>query len=314
MKKKFIPITRECYIDYHLQLNPREGRQKISNALMEALKLYKHGVVCSQCGRPLWVIGSAIKGRPACFTCITQEPEPTGDYELVEACEEEDCLKSTVTESSIRVSETIPDDKWDEVSELSETVNGIKRSSQQWKQLFEKSPLKVFVWEKGRMIGFGRTFGNQQLSIVMDVFVHPDHQRKDLGKFITQFLLERGRELSWIVGTSAVSDEEYNYEIGRIIHMLEQRNEHRQQEIIADTSSIGSDSAGIMDMLIAILTELSHEKEWVPYSNVSQALINKGIDIKKYGYSKFKELVLASERQQIVETKQEKKTWCMRKR
>ena len=218
------------------------------------------------------------------------------------------------SKSSIRISETIPDDKWDEVSELSEAVNGIKHSSQQWKQLFEKSPLKVFVWEKGRMIGFGRTFGNQQLSIVMDVFVHPDHRGKDWGKFITQFLVEKGRELSWNVGTSAVSDEEFNYETGRIIHMLEQRKENRQQEMIADTSSIGSDNAGIMDIFIAILTELSHVKEWIPYSNVSQALINKGIDIKKYGYSKFKELVFAAERQQIVETKQEKKTWCMRKR
>ena len=36
-----------------------------------------------ECGEPIWVIGSAVAGH-ACFTCITGEATPSGDYEIDE--------------------------------------------------------------------------------------------------------------------------------------------------------------------------------------------------------------------------------------
>lgn len=85
MKPLFNPISLEEYIDLHLESNPGTTREEIATALQDALKSYEQGLAC-HCGNPIGVIGSAIVGHSSCFTCITGEAMPDGDYEIDEAC------------------------------------------------------------------------------------------------------------------------------------------------------------------------------------------------------------------------------------
>ncbi|MDP4226831.1 MAG: hypothetical protein Q8910_10680 [Bacteroidota bacterium] len=76
----FVPISIDKYMKKHLETNPSENEKDLRRRLNSALKDYKNGVKCS-CGNDIWVIGSAAVGN-ACFTCITGESYPEGDYEI----------------------------------------------------------------------------------------------------------------------------------------------------------------------------------------------------------------------------------------
>jgi len=85
MKAGFVPISLEAYIELYLESNPGATRDEITTALKETLEDYKKGITCSNCGNPIWVIGSALAGN-MCFTCITGEAFPEDEYEIDEAC------------------------------------------------------------------------------------------------------------------------------------------------------------------------------------------------------------------------------------
>jgi hypothetical protein len=84
MKDGFTPVPLKDYLDDYIDGNPDEDPTKVAAALQDALRAFHSGKRC-QCGNPLWVVGSAIAGH-ACFTCITGEAEPHGDFEIDEAC------------------------------------------------------------------------------------------------------------------------------------------------------------------------------------------------------------------------------------
>ena len=86
MTAGFTPISMNRYIELHLKSNHDTSRQEIGAALMSALRDFKAGARC-RCGKPIWVIGSAVAGR-ACFTCITGKAVPDSDYEIDEALED----------------------------------------------------------------------------------------------------------------------------------------------------------------------------------------------------------------------------------
>lgn len=81
---QFVPIEIDDYVDLHMESNPDEDRAAFESRLREALAARLDGKKCD-CGNPIWVIGSAVVGH-ACFTCITLESTPDGDYEIAEAC------------------------------------------------------------------------------------------------------------------------------------------------------------------------------------------------------------------------------------
>jgi hypothetical protein len=76
----FIPITLEEYLIIHLKSNPDENGKEFRNRLEAALDAFNNGIKC-ECGNDIWVVGSASAGY-RCFTCITGESHPTGDYEI----------------------------------------------------------------------------------------------------------------------------------------------------------------------------------------------------------------------------------------
>jgi hypothetical protein len=80
----FTFISLDAYVDLHMKANPHDrSRREVVSALRSALADHKQGAKC-RCGKPTWVVGSAFAGN-ACFTCITGEAYPDGDYEIDEA-------------------------------------------------------------------------------------------------------------------------------------------------------------------------------------------------------------------------------------
>jgi hypothetical protein len=76
----FISISIDEYIKKHVRNNPSTNALDLKNQMMAALEARNKGVKC-HCGNDIWVIGSAIVGHK-CFTCITGESTPDGDYEI----------------------------------------------------------------------------------------------------------------------------------------------------------------------------------------------------------------------------------------
>ena len=79
----FVPIGISAYVRKHLESNPQDKAEEITERLKAALAAHRAGVRC-QCGNDLWIIGSAVSSY-ACFTCITGEAVPSEDYEVAEA-------------------------------------------------------------------------------------------------------------------------------------------------------------------------------------------------------------------------------------
>ena len=83
----FVPIQLEEYVKLHLRSNPGQKAADLTARLRSVLADYETGHRC-HCGAPIWVIGSAEAGL-MCFRCITGESEPSGDYEIAEACDKD---------------------------------------------------------------------------------------------------------------------------------------------------------------------------------------------------------------------------------
>lgn len=82
------PITVDKYVKLHLKNNPNENEKILRIRIEAALEDYKNGVKC-QCGKDIWVVGSA-SAPFACFSCISGKEHPLGDYEIDTALEKRD--------------------------------------------------------------------------------------------------------------------------------------------------------------------------------------------------------------------------------
>lgn len=80
----FVPISTDAYVEGYLRSNPGAERGALVTRLRKTLAAHKSGARCT-CGSRIWVIGSA-EVEHACFICITGEADPSGDYEIEEAC------------------------------------------------------------------------------------------------------------------------------------------------------------------------------------------------------------------------------------
>ena len=87
----FKSISIDNYVKKHLESNPTKNEKDLRKRLNSALSDYQKGVKCS-CGNDIWVIGSASVGN-GCFTCITGESHPTGDYEIDTAIKKRESIK-----------------------------------------------------------------------------------------------------------------------------------------------------------------------------------------------------------------------------
>lgn len=81
MKRGFVPISLKRYVKLHMRANPGTDREDLVRRLRAAIDADARGLVC-RCGNPIWIIGSAEVGL-SCFACITGEPIPDNDYEII---------------------------------------------------------------------------------------------------------------------------------------------------------------------------------------------------------------------------------------
>ena len=81
MRRGFAPISLKRYVKLHMRANPGTDRDDLVRRLRAAIDADARGVLC-RCGNRIWIIGSAEVGL-SCFTCITGEPFPDHDYEIV---------------------------------------------------------------------------------------------------------------------------------------------------------------------------------------------------------------------------------------
>ena len=86
--RSFVPISIDDYAQKHCAGNRGEDRSDLIERLKSALARVRAGERC-ECGNRIWVVGSAVAGL-SCFTCITGEAYPSGDYEIAEAIYVED--------------------------------------------------------------------------------------------------------------------------------------------------------------------------------------------------------------------------------
>ena len=82
------PISIDKFVKIHLKKNPGEDEKVIRDRIEAALDDYKNGVKC-QCGKDIWIIGSA-SAPFSCFSCITGKTHPRGDYEIDSAMDKRD--------------------------------------------------------------------------------------------------------------------------------------------------------------------------------------------------------------------------------
>lgn len=78
----FKPIAFDEYVARHLKSNKDENELDLRKRLREAVDAKKSGRLCD-CGEPIWAVGSAVAGH-MCFSCITGEANPSGDFEIDE--------------------------------------------------------------------------------------------------------------------------------------------------------------------------------------------------------------------------------------
>ena len=82
----FTPTTIDEFVKSYNKSNPSEKNSNIRAVLIETVQAKKDGAKCSQCGQPIWAIGSAAIGWNGCFTCITGEADCSEDYEIDSVC------------------------------------------------------------------------------------------------------------------------------------------------------------------------------------------------------------------------------------
>ena len=70
----------------------------------------------------------------------------------------------------------------------------------------------------------------------------------------------------------------------------------------------------IIKALLEAIQEVSPTKKWINFSQVSNALVEKGVNIKAHNYTKFKQLMLDAEKRNLVETKSDNLRWYVRRK
>ena len=81
---------------------------------------------------------------------------------------------------------------WQKVTDLLKNAGMAYQKAEVHQRAFEASHTTVFVYEKSRLLGFGRALSDGEYQgAIYDVAVLPETQGKGVGKLIIQEILER---------------------------------------------------------------------------------------------------------------------------
>ena len=99
---------------------------------------------------------------------------------------------------------------WFKVAEILRVVGMENYESAVYKTAFENSHTTVFAFDQNRLVGFGRALSDGVYqAAIYDVAVHPEYQRKGLGKMIVENIINRLPGCSIILFSSPGKEDFY---------------------------------------------------------------------------------------------------------
>lgn len=104
---------------------------------------------------------------------------------------------------------------WDELTNLYRIAPLGNKNSDNLKIAFSNSMFKCFVFDGNILIGVGRTVADGvDVSYLCDIAVHPDYQRRGIGKQIVHKLLEFSNGYNKILLFASVGKEQFYKQLG----------------------------------------------------------------------------------------------------
>ncbi len=96
---------------------------------------------------------------------------------------------------SVRIEFDCKNVDWNALKEILKLVGMANFEPEKHRRAFESSYVTVFVYLDNRLVGFGRAVSDGEYeAVIYDIAVHPDHQRRGLGKLVMDRI---GEQLSF---------------------------------------------------------------------------------------------------------------------
>jgi len=104
---------------------------------------------------------------------------------------------------------------WEELSTLYRIAPLGQKEPSDLKISFSNSMFKCFVYDSGRLIAAGRALADgKDCSYICDVAVHPEYQRRGLGKAVVSKLVDLSKDHKKIILYAAVGKEPFYRKLG----------------------------------------------------------------------------------------------------
>lgn len=104
--------------------------------------------------------------------------------------------------------------RWEEVAETLKDVGMAHFEPERHRRAFEASRVTVFLWEEGRLVGFGRALSDGAYqAAVYDCAVVPGRQGRGLGRLLVESLLSKVPDCNVIL-YAAVGKESFYEALG----------------------------------------------------------------------------------------------------
>jgi GNAT superfamily N-acetyltransferase len=72
------------------------------------------------------------------------------------------------------------------------------RGEEKWREILSKSSFVYSVYDRQKMVGFGRILEDGAMCMFYDIMVHHDYQGQGIGKMIMNSLLEQTKDKDYI--------------------------------------------------------------------------------------------------------------------
>jgi GNAT superfamily N-acetyltransferase len=99
---------------------------------------------------------------------------------------------------------------WEEIAEIFEQVGWGTRDPNEIRCAFEKSSHVRIVYDKQRIVGFGRTVDDgMYYALIVDLVVHPNYQGRGIGKALLKALKDELSQYEFTTLTAAPGKDEF---------------------------------------------------------------------------------------------------------
>jgi len=82
----------------------------------------------------------------------------------------------------------------EQLDTLFEAIGWKQRGKEKWLGVLSKSQFVFSVWDSARLVGFGRIMEDGVMCMFYDIGVHPDYQKKGIGKQIMNKLIDQVKD------------------------------------------------------------------------------------------------------------------------